>query len=396
MPLISLILGGLAAFAAAFFAAALLARAKFPLPPREKRLGEVDGLRGFLALAVMVHHFSLWLQMDRVTGEWAQPKINVLAQLGGGGVALFFMTTGLLFAPRIQKGFAANDWRKVLVSRFFRLVPMSVVAFVAVYAVVVARTGQFFDADLPGAALQWILAIAMPPLLGMAQPGQINAYVLWSLTYEWLFYLAVLPLAALAADVLRGRHENWLVPLLVIATGVIMRPIFRGFWQFLPLFGTGMLAYELQRRQNIAKIFQKRWVSALALTALLVALIFFKTPLDLAWPFLSLFFIAVACGNDFWGLLRQDSARALGECAYGLYLTHGVALYALFTFLPGVTGAFSTLALPILLPVVAVALTFLTAASYVLVEKPGMGLGRRLNLLWPARKSFGAQGVEQI
>lgn len=375
--------------------ATLLARAKFPLPPREKRLGEVDGLRGFLALAVMVHHFSLWLQMDRITGDWAQVKINFLAQLGGGGVALFFMTTGLLFAPRIQKGFAANDWRKIFVARFFRLIPMSLAAFLAVYAVVVALTGKFFDEDLPLAALRWIFAVDMPPLLDMERPGQINAFVLWSLTYEWLFYLAVLPICAALSDVLRGRGGAWLVPALVIAIGEILRPIFHGFWQFLPLFGTGMLAYELQRHQSLARYLRGPWASVVALIALIAALALFKTPLDLAWPLFSLFFFAVACGNDFWGFLRQKAARALGECSYGIYLTHGVLLFVLFRFFPGVTGLLSTAALPALLPLIAAALTLVTAASYVLVEKPGMALGRRVNLLWPPRASVVAQGLQQ-
>lgn len=45
------------------YLASLFARARFPISPEDRRIGCVDGLRGYLALAVMVHHFFIWLQV---------------------------------------------------------------------------------------------------------------------------------------------------------------------------------------------------------------------------------------------------------------------------------------------------------------------------------------------
>jgi peptidoglycan/LPS O-acetylase OafA/YrhL len=121
-----------------------------------------------------------------------------------------------------------------------------------------------------------------------------------------------------------------------------------------------------------------------AILALAVALTLFKTPLDLAWPFLAFFFLAVACGNDMGGLLRTRAAQVLGECSYGIYLMHGIVLFVLFTHGGALTALFPTPVLPLLLPLAALAIVLLTAATYLAVERPGMAAGRYLSDLWRA------------
>ncbi|MCI4677558.1 acyltransferase [Rhodoblastus acidophilus] len=386
LPVLGVCAGAVAAFGVAMATGHVLANAGFPLPSREKRIGQIDGLRGFLALSVMVHHFAVWLQMTRITGTWAQLKINFFEQLGSTGVALFFMTTGLLFYPRILAGFRANSWPALYITRVFRLVPMSIAAFVLVTLVVMLRTGHGLDADFPGAALRWIFAAGMPPLLGYEDSGRVNAYVLWSLTYEWLFYLAVLPVCAIAMDLSRGKLPSWALPFAVILVGVVFRHVLHdfGFSKFLPLFGTGMLAFEAQSRPALAARLRAPAMTLPALAALLASMILFKTPLDLAWPLLALFFFAVASGNDMGGLLATKAALVLGECSYGIYLTHGIVLFALFTFGGALTGLFPTPFLPVLLPLVALVVVLLTATTYLLVERPGMKAGRLLANRWRA------------
>ncbi|HUO54859.1 MAG TPA: acyltransferase [Rhodoblastus sp.] len=392
LPVFGICVGAVLAMLVAIAAGAVLARLGFPLPSREKRIGQIDGLRGFLALSVMVHHFVVWLQMNRVTGEWAQPKANFVQQLGGSGVALFFMTTGLLFYPRILAGFRGNSWVALYISRIFRLIPMSVAAFFFVTLVVMLQTGRGLDAAFPGAALRWITAAGMPPLLGYEDPGRINAYVLWSLTYEWLFYLAVLPACALLMEWLRTRWPSWTLPFIVILVGALMRRVQHdfGFWQYLPLFGTGMLAYEAQRRPALVAWLRSRTATLASLSALLAALVVFRSPLDLAWPLLALFFFSVAAGNDFGGLFASRAALVLGECSYGIYLTHGIVLFLLFTHGARLTDLFATPFLPALLPLVALIVVLLTATTYLVVERPGMAAGRLLSNLW---RSFAARRV---
>ena len=383
-PVLGLSLGAVLAFLAALAVADFLARKGFPLPEGGRRIGRIDGLRGFLSLSVMVHHFVIWLQIERLGGSWAPPGVNFFQMLGAGAVALFFMTTGLLFYPRIRAGFRANSWPALYIARVFRLIPMGAAAFTFVTLVVIARTGRGLDADFPGVALQWITAWDTPPLLGYADSARINAYVLWSLQYEWQFYLIALPVCALLMDFFRPRLTSWTLPVAVILVSAVCRKLFPGvgLWRFMPLFATGMLAFEAQSRAEIACWLQSRAATAGAALALFLGLALFRSPLDLAWPFLALFFVSVACGNDMGGLLGTRAALVLGECSYGIYLTHGILLFLLFTYGDGLTGLFATPYLPLLLPVVAVAVVLLTAATYLLVERPGMKAGRYVADQW--------------
>jgi len=184
-PVLGVGLGTELYFLAAILIGHLLAFCRFPLPADGKSIGHIDGLRGFLALSVMVHHFVVWTQVTRLGEAWSPPKINFFAQLGAGGVALFFMTTGLLFYPRILAGFSSCSWPAIYISRFFRIIPLSVFSFALITLAIVFQTGHGFDADFPHAALQWIFALDEPPLLGFVDSSRVNAYVLWSLKYEW-------------------------------------------------------------------------------------------------------------------------------------------------------------------------------------------------------------------
>jgi peptidoglycan/LPS O-acetylase OafA/YrhL len=208
--------------------------------------------------------------------------------------------------------------------------------------------------------------------------------VLWSLNYEWQFYLIALPVCALLMDFFRPRLPSWTLPVAVILVSAVCRKLFPGvgLWRFMPLFATGMLAFEAQSRAEIACWLQSRAATAGAALALFLGLALFQSPLDLAWPFLALFFVAVACGNDMGGLLGTRAALVLGECSYGIYLTHGILLFLLFTYGGGLTGLFATPYLPLLLPVIAVAVVLLTAATYLLVERPGMKAGRYVADQW--------------
>jgi peptidoglycan/LPS O-acetylase OafA/YrhL len=371
-------------FLAATVIAYLLAGRGFPLPAGEKRIGCIDGLRGYLALSVMTHHFIVWLNFARGDGKWSPSPINFFQQLGAGGVALFFMTTGLLFYPRILKGFRGNSWPAIYVSRFFRIIPLSIFSFALITLVIHFHTGNGLDADFPSAAMQWITAAGEPPLLGYADAARVNVYVLWSLKYEWQFYLVALPLCAFTLDRLFRRLPSWTLPVAVIAVGLIGKNIFPdvGLFKYLPLFATGMLAFEAQSRPAIALRLQSRVAASIALGALAAAMVLFRSPYDLAWPLFALFFAAVACGNNFWGMLNSRASLVLGECSYGIYLMHGVVLFVLFTHGTVLTDLFSTPALPLLMPVAGVAIVLLTAAAYVAVERPGMSAGRVLANRW--------------
>lgn len=315
------------AFAIAVFLSALIvvllggviAKAGFPLPGGDRRLGSVDGLRGWLALAVAAHHFYIWVQIERFGGVWEAPRLNAINQLGAGAVGLFFMTTGLVFYPRILAGWRHTSWFTVYITRAFRILPLVIVSFLVITCIIYDRIGGSLNREYLKSAILWVSSWSEPALFGYEHSGWANAFVLWSLKYEWLFYIAILPACSYAMDVIKSRNiPTWVVPIGFFALSLLARVLSEasgidvvGF-RLLPLFAVGMLAYEIQTREYMLTILQSSTISILSLLGLLIAISTSATPYGLSMPGFALFFTSVSCGNSMFGLLNTKYARAIG------------------------------------------------------------------------------------
>ncbi len=380
------LLATIAALCVATVFAGIVGRLGFPVPNGDRRIGCLDGLRGYLALSVMAHHFYIWVQVSRFGAAWLPPPVHLFNQLGAGGVALFFMTTGLVFYPRMLVGWRATSWPALYVTRAFRILPLVVVAVAAVTALVMLRTSILPDQRYFGTALRWITSWGEPSLLGYPDTGRVNAYVLWSLWYEWLFYLILLPVGAVAMDRLRARgRPSWWFPAALLAVGAGARLVaFRaghapGALRYLPLFCAGMIAFECQARAGLRGLLARPWLAVVSAALLFAAMLLVGDPYGLALPAFALFFACAACGNDFGGVLRTRGALVLGEVSFSIYLLHGIVLDILFVDAREVMAKVPVAVLPCLLPLAAAAVVALCALTYLRIERPMMGWGRRLS-----------------
>ena len=368
-----------------------LMRWGFPLPAAGSRIGCMRRSARILALFVLIHHFIIWMQVTRLGGTWSAPTVDAFNQLGAAAVALFFMTTGLVFYPRIRQGFRRASWRSVYVSRVFRIVPLVMVSVAAVTALVVIRTGHDLDSAYPAAALSWVLTLGEPPLLGYPDSGQINAYVLWSLRYEWEFYLIALPACAIAVDILARWVPTWTVPVGLILLALVGRilhvPI--ELLLFLPLFGMGMLALRIQRIEQLAFAAAYARSRAYEFRGACAGGDLLPTPYGLAMPLLGLFFTCAACGNRFGGILDTNGALVLGECSFGIYLLHGIILSLLFVECAPILSILPTWALPFAMPVAFLGVLVITPATYLLVERPAIDAGRAVSRLLASKPASG-------
>src|SRR5262249_44645534 len=93
-------------------------------------------------------------------------------------------------------------------------------------------------------------------------------------------------------------------------------------------------------------------------------------------PAYGVFFIAVACGNSFFGLLRTRGALLLGECSYSIYLLHGTILYLLFVVGAPIINALSTSEIPAALPLTALIIACVASVSFRFIERPAINLGK--------------------
>lgn len=355
----------------------------FPIPNQARRLGCVDGLRGYLALFVMVYHFALWSLSTRNGEPWQRPESGLLDSLGPGSVNLFFMVTGFVFYPQILVGFKDTSWNAVYISRVFRILPLVAVSIILIAVTILIRL-DFSPASswstTAFAALAWLTSWDQPPLFGYADSASLNAGVFWSLRYEWLFYIVVLPIAAMAMDFVRRIGAlTATVPVIILIMGLIIPKIYGvpTLFNYLPMFACGMLGYEIAQTR-LRTYLASSTFSAPLLIIFVIGLFAGHTYGPLRFLCHAIFFVGVACGNSIFGILKNRGALVLGEGSYAIYLLHGYVLNLLFVSATGIAVAGPITASILLLPAVAIAVCLFALASFKFIELPMILLGKRL------------------
>ena len=140
------------------------------------RLGWLDVLRGLAALAVVFDHLSYYvLQHVRViVYHWFDP--------GNYGVFVFFIISGYIVPASLErKGSVRTFW----VSRLFRLYPLYLLAVGIAVALYLLHFGSLRgEGSDPETSILSQLLMMSNVLAGQNLPN-----VVWSLSYEMIFYL---------------------------------------------------------------------------------------------------------------------------------------------------------------------------------------------------------------
>jgi peptidoglycan/LPS O-acetylase OafA/YrhL len=322
----------------------------FTIPVATDRVQSIDGLRGYLAGMVFIHHACIWYFFLR-SGQWEKPASNFYTELGRASVALFFMITAFLFTRRIMAS-RAIEWNRLYVSRILRIVPLLIVHHLAALLVIAFIRLNHIPTVFNG--------------IDTDRKVLLTAAVSWTLDYEWIFYL-MLPLLALV----RGTR----VPLVLLLLSVLMlveRHTEVLSENMLPFFG-GVFA-ALVAGNGFVRTFSPSRMASLLVVACLAAVYGLGRDLPTAaWLLLlTLAFTLIANGNTLSGLLSCRVSRVFGEITYSVYLLHGLVLFAALrgvvgiptaqTLSPATHWAVITLATPLL-----VALSY---ASWRWIEQP--------------------------
>jgi peptidoglycan/LPS O-acetylase OafA/YrhL len=397
-PMISWISADNPVFAAALLALAWIAAASgrrflvSAAKPGKEYFETLEGLRGVLAVAVFIHHANTtrhWVD----TGVWEAPPTRFFCQLGQPVVAMFFMLTAFLFWRRILNDRERMDWRSFVIMRFMRLAPVYLfaVGVVTVISFVVASWTLRVE---PLAFLRSLLAWATftvrgaPDINGLTETWRVFAGVVWSLRFEWLFYIALPLLGWLFA----GTRQKGMAAL---SLGLAA-----AYWWFgrfsishdaiklLPFAGGFVAAYWL-RFENLRKLGSSRMFGVVALAC--VALALFVAPRGIHWATLSLLtvvMVAACCDNPMFRLLRGPTFQHLGRVSYSVYLLHGILLWSIFhTRWTAGLPEYVFLSCCAAIPIAVVAVSTLT---YRFIELPGLALGRRLTVrqaVYPAARA---------
>jgi peptidoglycan/LPS O-acetylase OafA/YrhL len=364
-----------------------------------KRLECLDGLRGALAVYVMLSHMAPFAALP----DW----LANLFSHGGAGVDVFFILSGMVI-PRSLEGFGYRA-APFLRARVLRIFPV----FLVVFAIAVAI--QPLDAGF--AALPWIGPNS--PARGIwsggwpaSWAGEIAAHLTmthglfpdamapyawvsflgaaWSLSTEWQFYLLIALLAR------RGTEGQLAWGLLVLAAAALawaaLAPDGWSFARaFLPnkahFFALGVASAALAREAGTALLRRRDWPRFVAVLAVTLALCLIGGGIGkLAAPLVWTLCLAAELRPAGLGLLRPLAAllrtRALlwlGAVSYCVYLVNEPVQKLLGLGLAALAGGdpalFTALWLPgaVLLP--------LGAAWWLhrRVEQPALRWGRALS-----------------
>jgi peptidoglycan/LPS O-acetylase OafA/YrhL len=332
-----------------------------------KRLVELDALRGIAALMVVGYHYTTRFQ--KLYGHPGGPPFA--APWGLHGVSLFFLISGFVIFMTLER---TRDWRDFLVSRFARLYP-------AYWAAVLLTAAAVTLGALPhrGTTLPRVLVNLTMTQEWLHVPHVDGVY--WTLTLELSFYAIMLALYALR---LLGKIE-WVAVLwmgAMLADYLLER---RGALTLPPLVGTtlllgnanlfmaGVMFHRLHRAQ--------RPQAALALIAAALALQFviYGPAIGLICAaFFALFALILRNARWLCAVLSARPLVYLGTISYSLYLLHQNIGYVILR-------ALYARAVP---PGVAVTVTFaavllLAAAVNALVETPARAA---IRAAWRARR----------
>lgn len=297
----------------------------------------VHALRGLAALLVVLHHIPLHLQ-PRLADTYV-PSFSA----GAAGVDIFFAISG--FVMFYTTGRPGADWRRFLVSRITRVVPLYWVMTLALAALVFLTPSIFptFTTDL-GTVLKSLFFAPVYDLKGALRP---LLYVGWTLYFEMFFYAltvlamlghskhgavlsaAFLTLASILADALGAPTSGSVL--------ILLSPIVTEF-----LFGVAIGAFSNSQSLRAMSPLARRLLGLAVLTAGAALLFGADAPADIRWHRVSTWGVAGALLLLGAVLLEDELARApllarvtrpLGDASYALYLTHGFAfsiIYRLF------------------------------------------------------------------
>jgi peptidoglycan/LPS O-acetylase OafA/YrhL len=199
----------------------------------------------------------------------------------------------------------------------------------------------------------------------------------WTIKREWLFNFS-LPLVGLPTRSAVLHLPFTFVGLIASSAAAALYPARTGLvWDL--LFLAGMTCASLHEKGLSCRLSDN--VASVIVIFLLPVVFFFPDTYSVI-PALLLggVFYLITSGCSVFGLLVSRPARRLGDISYGIYLLQGLALAALFQ-----SEILRSLA--VASPVYhwglgllsAVLLIFIATAAHVVIERPGIALGRRVS-----------------
>ncbi len=294
-------------------------------PQRDRRIQEVDVLRGVCAFAVVLFHYII--RYDQVIGfdGVAHPPLNAphLRMIGELPVYVFFVISGFVIYMTLDR---CKDVWDFAVSRISRIMPVYWASVILTYTLWELMPAYPYHLTFGEFALNFTLFQSF-----FYAPDVDGVY--WSLAAELYFYIGMGLLFAMGrlAD-LRKVCAIWLGVAVFHALAGDMVPIYSRLvmvlnLKFAPLFIAGICFYRLWGRRDVAA---DRWLLAACTAALFIV---YPVIVSLVMTVVFGLFVLMVAGRLGW--IVNAPLRYLGTISYALYLTHQMIGYQIMSVSPG-------------------------------------------------------------
>ncbi len=356
-----------------------------------RRFKEIEGLRAYLALWVVIGHIIVYAKLTLPTVlkvfEFADVAVDIFIILSG------FVITNLI----VEKH---ENYASYIIRRFFRLWPVFAVCCVAGWLTydffveaLIAYHGsgeitQLYTERLAGVREHpWAHVLAHMTMFHGAIPEEILSHAdgtflgtAWSLSLEWQFYLIVPSLLWLSS-----RRYGWLMVsvLSCLVWGAYTLGYLGTFHRPSILFGAaGYFLLGIVSRVAMPMFKEQHHGNSAATALLAMTFIFVEGSLPLViWGGFYLCLVSPSPPRIFVTLFANRLVCYLGKRSYSIYLVHliilGVVMYFVTRYIPDITPVRMSVYLLSAIPA-----TILVAHGlYRFVELPGMGIGRKLALV---------------
>ncbi|MBP6456634.1 MAG: acyltransferase [Chitinophagaceae bacterium] len=363
-------------------ATAYLLNLKYRIANDNTRYETIDGIRGFLAIGVFIHHSSIWFQYLQIK-SWEAPKSNLYNHLGQTSVSFFFMITAFLFITKLlNTNNQKIDWNTLFISRFFRLVPMYLVSILALVLIVLIISDWKLNISLVRFIKEMIAwgtftIFGGPTINGSSFTSIINAGVVWSLPYEWLFYFS-LPFISI---LIFKKITSKLYLIISILFVLIFYKVHGLSVHHLFSFAGGAISPFLIKYNSKKINFNSIIFSTIILLCLALILLFNTSNNYLCKLLIIIVFNLIAMGNNFFGVLKSSTLKFLGEISYSTYLIHGIIIFIVMYFYYNLEVAknLSPTQFCITIFIITPIIVFTSFLSYKNIEKPCMNYSKRIS-----------------
>ena len=352
---------------------------------------EIDGLRFFAILPVVLFHFS-GIYGNHASAAFRNQDLGFLDGMfrrGDFGVRLFFTISGFilgtLFLRNLKRTGKTLDLKSYVMRRITRLEPPYVINLIVVAALLMVGNHEQLSHIVP----HLLASVFYVHNLVYARMSDIN-YVAWTLEVEVQFYI----LAPLLAQIYRIPDKKLRYSIFVVGSGLLMLlgGLYKGDdWRYLlsilpfaHLFLTGMfiadVTYDYRESPAQSKLLD---IGALGSLILLFSVDYQRgviLPIAGTWIACGILMVAALHGYFFTKIVRNTFIVTVGGMCYTIYLWHSPIISGLTKVFERMPSSMASV--PMRLAMTAVAVMFVLAISavlYAILERPFM------NRNWPKK-----------